>query len=125
MLLPILIFLYSSVLIAVVLLRKKQPNLKRYFKAPFGTVGPIIVVLFFVTLVSIWLGVSENAFHVLKNGFLFVFLGIPLYFLLEMYYNPRAVRKTNNILAYLALFTERIALPLSVRKEILRMISFA
>ena len=71
---------------------------------------------------SIWIAISENALHTIRNGFLFIVLGIPVYFLLEMYYNPRAVRKTNNILAYLALFTERLALPLSVRKEILRLI---
>ena len=39
-----------------------------------------------------------------------------------MYYNPRAVRKTNNVLAYLALFTERFSLPKKRRKEIIRLI---
>jgi len=122
MLLPILLFLYSAVLISVVILRIKEPKIKRYFNVPFGKIGPIIITLFFVSLMSLWISISENALHIIKNGFLFVALGIPLYFLLEMYYNPRAVRKTNNVLAYLTLFTERIALPLFVRKEILKLL---
>ncbi len=121
MLLPILFFLYSAVLFSVVILRIKEPHIKRYFTVPFGKVGPVLVILFFVSLMSIWISISENAAHIIRNGFLFVALGIPLYFLLEMYYNPRAVRKTNNLLAYLALLTERIALPLSVRKDILKL----
>jgi len=55
-------------------------------------------------------------------GFSFVLLALPVYFLLEMYYNPKAIRKTNNSLAYLVLITERLALPKNVRREIIRLI---
>jgi ubiquinone/menaquinone biosynthesis C-methylase UbiE len=55
-------------------------------------------------------------------GFSFIFMGIPFYFLLEMYYNPKTIRFVNDIFAYLILFTERIALPLKVRKEIIELL---
>lgn len=122
LLIPLVLIMMGAAIFTVTVLRITKPKIKRYFKTPFGKTGPAIIVLIYIFLITIWLLREENAFHLLRLGLYFVLIGIPIYFLLEMYYNPRAVRKTNNILAYLALFTERIALPLSVRKEILKLL---
>jgi amino acid transporter len=122
LLLPLVLIMYSAVLFSLFILRIKKPNFKRYFKVPFGKLGVVVVIMINFLLISLWLGVEENAWHILRLGLSFIALGIPVYLLLEMYYSPKAVRKTNNVLAYLALFTERLALPLSVRREIIRLL---
>lgn len=122
LLVPILLILYSLVLLSVIILRKKKPELKRYYKAPFGNVGPIIVSLFFLSLLITWFVLTKNALNIITLGISFALVGLPLYFLLEMYYDPKALRKTSNLLAYLVLLTENISLPKKVRKEIISLL---
>jgi len=78
--------------------------------------------LFFISLLVVWFVLTKNAISIITLGISFLLIGLPVYFLLEMYYDPKAVRKTNNILAYLVLWTESIALPKKVRKEILSLL---
>ncbi len=122
MLLPFVLVMYISVLFALVILRFKKPNLKRPFKAPFGIFGPILVILIMISLLITWVVVEHEALKLIMLAISLIGLGIPIYFLLELYYNPKAVRRTNNILAYFVLWTERFALPLSVRKEIIKLL---
>jgi len=122
MLVPILLFLYCVLLLSLVVLRFKQPKLKRYFTVPFGKIGPFVIIIFFIAIFTSWILMSENAFHIMRNSFLFVLLGVPMYFLLELYYHPKTIRIVNDILAFITLYTERLALPMSVRKKILRLV---
>lgn len=122
LLVPIVLIIYSAVLFSLTILRDKKPHLKRYYKVPFGRVGPLVIILFNAFLLIMWLKETPGAAHIMRLGLSLLFLGMPVYFLLEMYYNPKAIRKTNNVLAYVALFTERIMLPLKVRKEIIKLI---
>jgi amino acid transporter len=122
MLLPFVLVMYMAVLFALVVLRFKKPKLKRPFKAPFGIVGPIIIILIMIALLITWVVVEHDAIKLIVLAASLIALGIPTYLLLELYYNPRAVRKTNNILAYLLLWTERIALPIGIRKEIIKLL---
>jgi APA family basic amino acid/polyamine antiporter len=118
LLVPILLLIYSFVMLSLVILRYKKPDLTRYFKAPFGKVGPILIILFFISLLITWIILTKDSSVVLLRGLSLIIMGIPIYLLLEMYYNPKAVRFLDDVLAYLTLLTERIALPMSVRKEI-------
>ena len=120
-LLPFALIMYIAVLLALVSLRFKQPQLKRPFKVPFGTVGPLIVVFIMIALLFTWAVMDQGTIKLITLVISLILLGVPVYFLLELYFNPRAMRKTNNILAYLVLLTEKLALPLSVRKEIIRL----
>ena len=122
LLVPILLIMYSFVMLSVVILRYKKPNLKRHFKVPFGKVGPIIIILFFMALLVTWLFLTNHALSILFKGFGLVLMGIPVYFLLETYYNPKTIKIIDDVLAYLTLLTERISLPLGVRKEIVHLI---
>ncbi|MBT3297294.1 amino acid permease [archaeon] len=122
LLLPIVLIMYSFVLISVVVLRYKKPNLKRYYTAPFGKVGPILVTLFIFFLIGMWLHESHGAFDLLSIAVSLLILGIPVYFLIEMYYDSEAIRKVNEKLPYLLLFSENFLFPLDVRRKIFLMV---
>ena len=120
--LPLALIMYIFVILAVPILRRKLPDIKRSFKAPFAKIGSVLIVLFFLSLIIVWLMQEENAFQILRLGLSFVAIGIPIYMLLEIYYNPDFIIRVNDALAYLTLLTERIILPKHVRKEILTLL---
>jgi|ETNmetMinimDraft_2_1059921.scaffolds.fasta_scaffold20186_1 amino acid transporter/precorrin-6B methylase 2 len=122
MLLPLVLVMYCAVLIALVKLRFTKPNLKRPYKAPLGKILPIGVIIILVSMLIMWLVIEENAFGLLRLAFSLIFLGIPLYFMLELYYNPKALRKTYDMLAHVTLATERLSLPMSIRKKTLELL---
>ncbi|MBD3309674.1 amino acid permease [Candidatus Woesearchaeota archaeon] len=122
LLIPMVLMLYSAVLLSVVILRLKKPAMKRPFKAPWGKYGPLAVILFNISLIIIWLTEEPGAAQSFGLGISLIGLGIPFYLLLELYYDPKFIRKTNNLLAYVALLTESIFLPRKVRKEIVELI---
>lgn len=117
LLVPVVLLLYSAVLLSVVILRIKKPDVKRHYTAPFGKIGPVAVVAVNLMLIAYWVIDTHGAVRLLTLGISFILLGIPVYFLLEMYYSPRAVRKTHNILAHLALLLEDVIVPKHVRKK--------
>jgi len=122
LLVPIVLVMYSAVILSVIVLRYKQPKVKRHYRVPFGKVGPIIVVLILLALLGIWAVMEAEAIRLIVLAISFIALGIPIYILLELYYNPKTIRKTNNLFAYLVLWTERIALPLGIRKQIIKLL---
>jgi basic amino acid/polyamine antiporter, APA family len=122
LLLPIVLIMYSFVLLSVVILRYKKPNVKRYFWTPFGKVGPIIVTLFIFFLVGMWLFYSHGALDILSIAISLALLGIPVYFLIEMYYDPKAILMVNEKLSYVLLFFESIIYPLGLRRKMFLMI---
>ncbi len=119
LLLPLGLILYILIILAIPILRHKYPNIKRTFKAPFANIGSILVVLFLALLMFFWIKEETGAWQILKLGLSFVAVGIPIYLLLEIYYDPDFIIKVNDLLAYFTLLTERFILPKSVRKEIL------
>ncbi|MFH1642305.1 MAG: amino acid permease [Nanoarchaeota archaeon] len=121
-LIPLALIIYSSVMIALVVLRYKKPELKRPFKVPFGKIGPLIIIAVNITLIITWLTHEEGAFRLLFLGASFIMIGFPLYFLLEMYYDPKMIRLINDLFAEVTLITERFNLPLEVRKEIIKLV---
>lgn len=122
LLVPIVLVAYSFVLISVVVLRFKKPNVKRYFKVPFGKVGPILVALFMLGLVVMWLIYTDNALDTVKIILSLLFLGIPLFFLIEMYHNSETIIRVNEKLSYLLVFFEKIFFPLSLKGKVFLML---
>jgi len=119
MLIPLALFMYISVLLSVTILRHKKPDKKRYFKAPFGKIGPIIISLLYIFIIITWLVKEPNAFSLFQIIISFVFLGVPIYLLLLLYYDPDAIIKINSFFAYVTLWLENIILPKKMRKDIL------
>jgi basic amino acid/polyamine antiporter, APA family len=117
LLVPLVLVMYSFVLLSLVILRYKKPDIKRYYKAPFGKVGPILVVLFMIFLIVMWLLETHGALRVLSLAISLIVLGIPLYLLIEMYYDAKAIVSVNEKLSYILLFFENILFPISIRAK--------
>ena len=103
LLLPLVLIMYSAVILSLLILRKKLPDHKRYFRLPFATFGSIVSIGFIVFLIVMRLVNSEGAFDTLKFVISLVILGIPIYFLIELYHDPKAIIETNDFFEYFAL----------------------
>ncbi|MGG5255308.1 APC family permease [Neobacillus sp. SM06] len=68
---------YVPTALAVIVLRKKRPDLERNFKVPFGPVIPVIAII-----VSIWL-VTQASSEQIIWGLGGLIVGIPVYFLMK------------------------------------------
>jgi amino acid transporter len=122
LLVPMVLVMYSFVLLSLVILRYRQPDLKRWFRAPLGKIGPILVVLFMLFLLVMWAIETGGAVRIILLGLSMIAVGFPLYLLLQVYYDPKTVILINDFLAYITLFTERISLPKGVRKELIALL---
>jgi basic amino acid/polyamine antiporter, APA family len=111
MLVPLALFMYISVLIAVTIQRYKLPHTKRIFKTPFGKAGPIFISGLYISIIFSWLITEVNALNLFKLVLSFIFFGFPIYLLLLFYYDPDVIIKFNNFFAYFSLAFERILIP--------------
>ena len=109
-LVPMGAFLYVALILAVVLLRKKMPYKERPFKVRFIKLGSVITILFFVSITAFWL-LEPGSFSALQTSVLLVVLGIPMYLLVEFYYDPKMITSANDVLAYVSFFSQRIFNP--------------
>ena len=104
---PMVLVIMTLVILIVPLLRKTQPSLNRPYKVKFPFIGPILVVLFYLFLIIMWVSEEQGgALFYIKLGISLVALGIPVYFLLMLYYNPDALRKILDKTAKFKLYTE-------------------
>jgi len=119
LLIPLVLFVYCTVILSVAVLRFKRPELPRPYKAPFGTVGPFLVVGVFIALIVMWIMKIESAWPDLRFGLSLVGVGIPLYLLIEMYYNPEMIKEVDDITAHFNMIFEKAILPSHIKKDIL------
>ena len=127
LLLPLGLMMYLFIILSVPILRNKEPGIKREFRVPFVKIGSLFVIGFLFSIVAAWVfpgfgNVSPSAMSTLKLGLSLLLVGVPIYMLLEIYYNPDAIIKINDALAYVTLLSERVILPKSIRNEILALI---
>jgi amino acid transporter/protein-L-isoaspartate O-methyltransferase len=83
-LLPLTIISYVFILLSVTKLRIERPEIKRYFKAPFGKLGPVIIVIFILGMLYFWVEEVRYAFTSLIIDFGFILFGVPLYALIKL-----------------------------------------
>jgi len=83
LLLPLILLVYSMTLLAVVKLRITRPNAKR-FRAPLGKVGPLIIVLFNLSLIFVWVDLVPGSIRLLLLSVLLVLIGFPAYVLIRL-----------------------------------------
>jgi basic amino acid/polyamine antiporter, APA family len=111
----------NLIIFAVPVLRRKESTLKRSFKAPFARVGPILILIFVLFLIINWINLEGGtAWSILRLAGSFLLLGIPIYFMVEMFYDARAIIKVNEVLSYLSLAGEKIFFPISIRAKLLK-----
>ena len=120
---PLGLVMYFFVVLSVPVLRNKEPNIKREFKVPFEKIGSVILMAFLVVIILAWIIQDpSDAINTIKLELSLIFVGVPIYLLLKLYYDPDAIIKINDALAYVTLLTERIILPKGIREEILKLL---
>ena len=119
---PMGFMMYGFIILAVLILRIKKPHLKRTFRVPFGKIGSVLVILFFAALFIAWITSEPSAVRILKLELSFISVGIPIYLLLTLYYDPDAIVRVNDKFAYLTLLTEKFILPKRIKKQLLKMV---
>ncbi|MBN1175422.1 amino acid permease [Candidatus Woesearchaeota archaeon] len=108
----------SLTMITIPIFRKKYVELERPFKLPFGSIGPFILVGIFGLLIFSYMRLTGEV-HLIWKAVSLIAVGIPVYVLLILFYNPEATRKMNNRFARFAVFFEEYNLPRSLRKKII------
>ncbi len=122
LLLPLGLVMYFFIILSVLILRYKEPSIKRRFKVPFVKIGSILLMAFIIGVIISWAFYDTSAVNTLKLGFSFILMGVPVYLLLKVYYDPDATIKVNDSLAYLTFWSENIILPQRIREEILSLL---
>ena len=111
MLIPLILIVYSAVLLSVVILRFKKPDLHRPYRVIFGKVGPFATILFMIFLLIMFIKETHGALDILRiSGGLIVF-GVPAYFAIELFYDKKYVGLRRNMSAKLSHYFHRIPLP--------------
>ena len=122
LLIPLILILYSAVLMSVVILRFKKPELPRPFKVPFGKVGPFFIVLFMVFLMIMFIRETHGAMDILRVSSSLIFFGIPAYFAIEIFYDQKYIIMRKNFLAKLSHLYHLAPLPKPLFNHILKLI---
>lgn len=118
LLLPIVLILYTTVIISFLLLRYKKPDQERPFKIWAGKTLGFVLIIVLISLIVTWVILDSGALHTLELAGGFLVLGVPIFFLLMFYYNPDAIILFMESFAHLHLLFEGINIPKKVRKEI-------
>lgn len=125
LLVPIVLIMYAGVIGSFVLMRFTKPEQKRPFKVRFGVPLGILVILMLLAIFTAWAVTAHNAPAILQLAGSFIFAGVPVYLLLTYFYNPDALIRTMNRLAFLNLWFESLLVPKRVRREVLQFLSDA
>jgi basic amino acid/polyamine antiporter, APA family len=117
LLVPVSLTMYAGILLLVPYFRWKKPDHPRPYKAPFGKVLPVLLVIFFLTLLVLWTLNDPNALYQLRLLFSFIFFSIPIYLVLTYFYDPEQLINTMNFFSRLNLWLEDVLIPTRLRVE--------
>ena len=119
LLVPLVLVLYASVVLSLLVIRKKHPDIERPYIAPFGNTGPVLLILFSISLIVFWAVSTHGALQTLGLLGSFVLFGFPIYLLLAFHYDPQATLKFQNDTAKLYFLFERVFFPRSIEHALL------
>ena len=111
MLIPLILIVYSAVLLSLVILRFKRPELKRPYRVIFGKVGPFVAILFMVFLLVMFVKETHSAWELLRISGGLIAFGIPAYFAIELFYEQKYVTLRRNMMAHLSHHFHKVPLP--------------
>jgi APA family basic amino acid/polyamine antiporter len=100
LLVPLVIITYSFMLLAVTKLRMKRPEIKRHFTAPFGKVGPVLIILFNLLLLSVWI-MQPGSLSTFAMSLLLMSFGIPLYVMIMLQTDRQFIEKFFDRISFL------------------------
>ncbi|MFC1741879.1 amino acid permease [Nanoarchaeota archaeon] len=122
LLIPLILVLYSAVLLSVVVLRYKRPDLPRPFKAPLGKVGPFLTILFMAFLMYMFISETHGAIGLLKMSMSLIAFGIPAYFAIEIFYEQKYINMRRNLYARIAHHYHKMPLPRPLFNRLLKLV---
>ncbi len=122
LLIPLILVLYSAVLLSVVVLRFKRPDLPRPYKAPFGKVGPFFTIIFMAFLMYMFISETHGAIALLKVSMSLIVFGIPAYFAIEIFYEQKYINMRRNLHAYTLHNYHKIPLPRPLFNHLLKLL---
>ena len=122
LLIPLILVLYSAVLLSVVILRFKKPDLPRPYKVPFGKVGPFVTVLFMIFLLTMFIKETHGAMDFLRISGSLILFGTPAYFAIEIFYDQKYVNMRKNLGARLSHYYHLVPFPKPLFNYILKLV---
>ncbi|MBW2964016.1 amino acid permease [Candidatus Woesearchaeota archaeon] len=122
LLIPLILLLYSAVMLSVVILRYKRPDLPRPFRTPFGKVGPFITIAFMAFMMYMYIRETHGAIALLKVSMSLIAFGVPAYFAIEIFYEHRYVTMRKNARAWLAHVWHMAPFPRPLFGKIIRLV---
>jgi len=122
LLIPLILVLYSAVLLSVTVLRFKKPHLERPFKAPFGKVGPILIIIFMAFLMYMFVRETHGALDILRISASLVAFGIPAYFAIEIFYEQRYINMRKDLRAILSHYYHIAPIPRPLFDRIMHLV---
>jgi basic amino acid/polyamine antiporter, APA family len=111
MLIPLILLVYSAVLLSLVILRFKKPDQPRPYKVIFGKVGPFITMLFMVFLLIMFIKETHGALDILRISGGLIAFGIPAYFAIELFYDQKYVTLRRELMARMSHHYHKLPLP--------------
>ncbi|MFH1439490.1 MAG: amino acid permease [Candidatus Woesearchaeota archaeon] len=99
MLIPLILVVYSAVMLSVVILRFKKPDTPRPYRVIFGKVGPFITIIFMAFLLIMFIKETHGALDILRVSAGLVAFGIPAYFAIELFYEAKYVHMRRDLAA--------------------------
>jgi amino acid transporter len=118
LIIPLSFLMYFAVIITLPILRKKN-HAKVDFRAPFGTWLPYVIGLLFLGFIGVWLYIEPNSAYIFRYVIGFILFGLPVYLLLNIYYNPEFSIRINEFFSYFNYKLENVFFPIKLRKEML------
>lgn len=111
------VILVCVTLLSIPLLRKKLPTVERPYKVPCGTWLPYILVGTFVVITVLWFIHEETNLLVFGTALGLLLLGIPIYGLLVIYFDPDVYIKLKKFMVRLSRFYEPLLLPIETKNQ--------
>ena len=119
LLVPLFLLLYAGVVISLLIIRKKHPEIEKPYTAPLGTTGPVILLLIIFSLIIIW-SLTHPLAPMILSIILGVFIiGLPLFLLLFFYYDPVGTLRFKNSTSTISFIFERIFFPRIIQKRLI------
>jgi len=118
LIIPLSLIMYAAIIITVPVLRKKDHR-KREFKAPLGNILPYFIGLIFLFFMGAWLLTEPNSAYLFRYALGFIAFGLPVYLMMNIYYNPAFTIKINEFFSYINFLLEDLFFPKKLRKRII------
>ncbi len=120
-LIPLTIITYTVLAIVLLKLRRKQEYKPKY-GIYLGNIGIYIIILFNLLLLASWLMYSPYSLFISINLIILVFFAIPLFLMLNSFYNPDIIRKTPHWLLSISQSFEFLFLPKRIKHFIIELL---